>query len=226
MFIPSQFYYSETQSSVTYSRTPTGSLNIKELLAGRPCWVAPALSREKKQKKLILADWTASNWSVEKRNNTLKALGDLIDQGFSIYIWNNDSVLPLDKQQLEMMGNYMSVSGQTLRESITLNSAQEIAQAAVVQQKLTQDQVQVIDDYWLKHLLSGKDELEPRVLRMSEMPDMSPETVDKLADVLKCSTPKLSTIIHDRFRTLDNEAVELLANQFSNVKKKCLDKTF
>ena len=187
MHIPSQFYYSASQSSVCHSRTPTGNLAIKELIAGQPCWVLPTLPRIDKQKKLILADWTASNWSHKKINDVKTRLGELIEQGFDIYIWQAGQVIPMRTDLLARSELY----------TMSMASVDEVTQAAMAQHKLTYDEIQVIDDYWLNHLVNDTEALAPRVLRISEISVLKPEAMDKLVVMLNKATPELSAIIND-----------------------------
>ena len=209
MNIPSQFYYSAAQSSVNYSRTPTGTLVIKELIAGNPCWVAPTLQRDVKRKKLILADWTASTWTPEKIEQVKKTLGEYIDQGFSVYL--EGDATPLDKEQLDCLDNV------ALRKMISRISPQDVTQAAVIHNGMTQDEVQVIDDYWLRHMINDNKELGPRVLWLSELPDLSQEEMDKLVVILKTSTPAVSTIYHDEFSNKSNKLARYLTEHVDGV---------
>jgi hypothetical protein len=199
----SQFYYSETQSSVNYSTRPSGKLDFHKLMAGeKEFWISPTLLREKKQKKLVLADWTASAWSEEKLARVKKEMGTLIEQGFSIYIWRNGEVVPLDKYHLSTLEERLS--------EMTMAFTEDVAHAAVTQNKLTYDQVQVIDDYWLNYILSDHDELQPRVLRTSELPVLTQKMADNLISILNSSTPTLEKIVHDSFCKEAHENIALL----------------
>ena len=159
-----QFYYSETQSSVKYISTQTGSLALNRLINAEPkFWIAPTLPSILKKKSLVLADWTACGWSDEKIEMVKRNLGILMDQGFSIYIWQDGAVISVDKVNVSTLDN------QDIRQAMSLAYTQDITKAAVTQNKLTHNEVQVLDDYWLNYVLS--DEMEPgeRVLRTSDI---------------------------------------------------------
>jgi Fe-S cluster assembly iron-binding protein IscA len=188
----SRFYYSETQSTTQHTKRPSGMLDVNKLMSGeQACWISPTLLREQKQKKLILADWTASAWSQEKLAHVKNAMKTLVDEGFSIYIWQNGEVIPLDKYHLSTLEERF--------ESMTMAFTEDIANAAVTQHKLTYDQVQVIDDYWLNYILNDHDVLEPRVLRTSELPELTPRMAKNLVCILSASTPRLEKIVDDHF---------------------------
>lgn len=158
-----QFYYDETQSTVLHTRTPTGNLDVKELIEGRPCWISPVQPRLEKKKTLILADWTATHWSDKKITEVQQALRALIEQGFTLYFWDKDRLKPLTGAQLD------SLTDKVFRKKITLAHVKDITRAAVEQNKLAADQVQVLDYYWVNELLSEKEGLGARVIKSSEL---------------------------------------------------------
>ena len=191
-----KFYFTETQSSINYSRTPTGALEIRELIAGNACWIPATLPRVEKQKTLVLADWTAKNWAPEKIEQVIQSLSKLMDQGFSICIWHHGHVSPMNKKDLTKLNRF------DVRKNMTLVSSNTVSDVAVKENKLTVDQVQVIDDYWLNYILSDKEEPEPRVLRTSEISALKAliqEEMKDLAKILRSVKPELTKIIHDVF---------------------------
>ena len=121
-----QFYYKQTQSTIHYTRTPTGSLAINALVEGKPCWVAPTSPSVEEPKSLILADWTASDWSLEKTLSVQYKLTELMNEGWAIYLWQNGSVNLMNKQSLS------SLHDSNIRQAMTLASSQEIIKAAVI----------------------------------------------------------------------------------------------
>jgi hypothetical protein len=187
----SKFYYSETQSSIQYTRTPTGALALNELIAGKACWMPATLPRVHKKKTLILADWTARNWTPEKREAVIQALGELMDQGFSVGIWRDGHVSSMTqlsiRTDLEALRDLRPVSAHT------------VCEVAVKENELTLDQIQVIDDYWLNYILSETEVLSPRVFRTSELSHLGPQAVDDLVQILKTAKPALTKIIDDQF---------------------------
>ena len=133
-----QFYYEEAQSDVSFTRTPTAGFDVNRMIAGKPSWVMPALPREKKAKKLILADWTVANWTDDKRAAITVALTDLMAKGFEVYAWEKDKLQPLSKE--------------TLASSLKELSSHPVTPAdifkAAALKKINRDQLHILDDYW------------------------------------------------------------------------------
>lgn len=210
---PKEFYYSELQSSVSYGDTPTGSLDVGRLIRGQPCWVVTSMPREPKPKKLILADWSASSWSVENIFKIGTELARLMREGFLIYIWQDGRVIPLTAEGLPFLVS------ESLRHGITPAYPEDIIETAVRQQKLARDQIYILDDYGLSHLLhpEGGAPLQQRSLVLSalEYINSSKMTEDArliqeqkriglLVEIMSKATPPLRFIIHDEFSNTKN----------------------
>jgi hypothetical protein len=130
------FYYTPEQSSVKYSQNPTGLLDINKLIEGnQKCWISPILPRVAKKKSLVLADWTADSWSPEKIKQVQQSLYDLMREGFSIYLWQDGNVIPMQINQLSLLNRI------DIRSSMTLAHNQDIIQASLAQNKLTYTRV-------------------------------------------------------------------------------------
>ncbi|MDF1827455.1 MAG: hypothetical protein P1U39_04170 [Legionellaceae bacterium] len=204
MNVPDGFYYRETQSSIEYRRTPTGALEIKELIAGNACWIPATLPRIQKPKSLVLADWTAKTWSHDKIERVIKSLAYLMNQGFSLYLWRDGHVFSMTRQDLSKL------SSPHVRYEMRLAAADVVRDVAVKEQKLSFDQVHVMDDYWLDCILSNNDVPGPRVLRVSDATKLSDEALDDVIEVLTKATPPLTLMLHDEFSLKSNEKAHQL----------------
>src|SRR3990167_1524589 len=183
-----KLYYYETSSTIQYTSTINGDPVISQLAEGKPYWVSLTPPKNKKKKSLVLADWTAPTWSEDKLKQVQKTLSDLIEDGFAIYSWQNGRVIPINKNHLLTMTfiNYMTIA-----------SEQEVANAAIAQKenKLTKEQVLVIDNHSLNLLIKKSENSEPRILRTSEIPsDWSDQTLAQMITLLITSTPKIEKI--------------------------------
>ena len=212
MNIPDCFIYRLVSAQKEYRRDPPGNPDVLAMIEGKPCWVSPMPKRLDKKKTLVFADWTASAWSLEKSNQVRCSLIELMKQGFVIYRWDEGKVTLLDSSHL------LSKNFSVVCKKMTLASAQNITQAAVNQNKtLSIDEVQLLDYYWINHLISGEKEPGPRVLRTSElmhlMANVSNEKLDDLIELLLSSSPKLEKIIHDTF----DEESNIKANQLKDI---------
>jgi MoxR-like ATPase len=201
MPIPHQFYYNETQGTAECISPYTGSLDINQLIQGKPCWIPLTQSRENKPKKLVLADWTAWSWTPEKISAVQQKLNELMVQGFSIYMWRDGTVSLMDPYHVSQLED------QRIREAMTLTPESEIVRATVAQHKLPPEQIKVIDNYWLDHLMSDTETLGPRILRTNQL---QPEHIIPLNAMLNSLSPPLSQIIHDQFSVKTQDIVKQL----------------
>jgi len=197
---------------VKYSQVPQGTPDIQRIIASNPkFWIAPTLPIILKQKSLVLADWTASCWLPEKIEMVKKKLGKLIDERFLIYMWQDGRVVPMDKHHLSTLDN------RDIRKAMTLAYTLDITKVAVAQNKLTHDEVQVLDDYWLNFVLSADDEPGERIIRTSELSGLSDQEVKSLIKILNTSTPKPTKIIHDEFSERACKKFEILTKDKGDI---------
>lgn len=205
--IPSSFYYEITSSNLLLRSHPPGRPDIPALIAGKPFWRSPVSALEKKQKKLILSDWTAGGWSPEKRQQVRDALSALLDQGFDLYRLDKGNVIPFDKAFL------LSTKFESYCENISFVPRETIIQTAIEQNKTTRDDVQLLDYYWINYLLSAADEPGERVLRTSDLNRLLSKISDTklihLAREIELAVPS-PIVIHDVFsESANNDAWKL-----------------
>ncbi|WP_028388369.1 AAA family ATPase [Legionella fairfieldensis] len=192
MTLPNAFYYSETQSQINYSRNYTGNLDVNRLIHGKPYWIQPSLPQMKKEKKLILSDWSAQNWSDVKAAKVGSYFNILIEQGFSIYIWHAKEIKPLTQEGILP---YLSPGS---RAQITPAYPEEIIEAAA-RHGLASNTILQLDDHWMRCLLQRDDSL-PRELIASDFFKIgSIYSHANLADIIKHAQPPLTSIVSDVF---------------------------
>ena len=214
MTIKDKMYYRKTSSARNYSNTPSGTMYVERLIASKPCFSSAIQQGEQEKKSLVLADWTSPTWSKDKCKQVQKTLSDLIDDGFALYSWQNGRVIPINKNHLLTM---------SFLDGMTPASEQEVTNAAIIQKenKLTKEQVMVIDNYCLNSLINNTETKEPRTIRTSEIPsDWSDQTLEKMITLLTTSKPKLEEIILDEFSYEKSRINCILKDKFKNVKFK------
>src|SRR3990167_2201677 len=212
--IKDKMYYRKTSSARNYSNTPSGTMYVERLIASKPCFSSAIQQGEQEKKSLVLADWTSPTWSKDKCKQVQKTLRDLIDDGFALYSWQNGRVIPINKNHLLTM---------SFLDGMTPASEQEVTNAAIIQKenKLTKEQVMVIDNYCLNSLINNTETKEPRTIRTSEIPsDWSDQTLEKMITLLTTSKPKLEEIILDEFSYEKSRINCILKDKFKNVKFK------
>ena len=215
---PNEFYYSESHSNVSYGETPTGNLDVGRLIHGQPYWISPSLPREPKQKKLILADFSAFSWTEDKIKKVQVELKRLMDEGFAIYYWQGKEVISLKQ---DMLAGFFANG-----TFATINSAypDEIIHAAVTQQRLIHDEIFILDDYWLRRIINVNLVEEERSLIGSDLGysdfrhSEGKEEIAKIIDILTKSTPKLTQIIHNNFSSSTNPLINYLIKTFPELR--------
>lgn len=196
MSYPSEFYYRQTKSAVHYWEIPIGDPDFNRLIQGKSSyWRNPSASRDKKPKKLVLADWTAYNWSWDKIDTVKNAIARMIDEGFIFYVWQDGQLEPLGKDELDRLER------DDVRRSITPAYNKEIIDAAI-KHNITSSEIHVLDDYWLQHILKKDDQPSlPRHLKLDDMEMLYPnlrEWRDKILDIELHSKPPLELYINNK----------------------------
>ena len=212
MTIPKNFYFTQAQSNVAYTREPTGKLNIARMLKNKPYWALPSSMRDKKQKKLILSDWSRLFWTEEKKNLITAILNQCIDEGFYLYLISNAEPIelsePINKEQLEE--DLHSVT----KGSNKPRYREDIISAAIEQKKLIRDEIVILDDHAIQQLLNQNGKPEEYTLSTYSFIRTPEAERENLLDFLKQAMPPITHIIHDDFSNQTNKIVPFLQNKF------------
>lgn len=203
-------FYSDKNEASQYSHTPPGHLKVVRMLQGKTPWKKYSLSSEQKQKTLILADWTASQWTKRKKSEAFALLNDLLAEGFSIYLWQEGR---LDSLSLEKL---FVLEALVVREQITPEFYQVIFDAAFEQHRLSQHQIQILDDYWLNVLLNPEGAVTSRSLSMGALLKREDE-MDKILSIVEQSMPPLEVIEANEFSLRASNLLIKLQKRFSTV---------
>ena len=191
--IPLEFYHLSTQDHIRYINTMTGgAYNVFRAMLFLPAWALP-FSRQLKPRKLILSDYAAMDWSVDKIKALQEALAQLMDLGFEIYIEEYKKTKPLLKEDLP------ELSRDRLRRRMNPCFPQELIDTAVKQHRLSADELFVLDHDWIKVLLDELPINSPKELSLSEFYHLNSENREKLIKVLQEGSPKVETIHQDEF---------------------------
>lgn len=212
------FYYIEKQDGKIYGSTPPGQISIDRILHSKPdYWEKPSLEKLQKPKSLVLADWTAKNWFSDKTDAVIARMEQLIDEGFTIYIWQDGVIEPLTKEKLPQLHR------ENVREKMTPELASVITLAASQQQEINKEHIHVLDDYWVDQCLSADPTLTPsRGVYFSSFNTKTYEGYyrcfsrsitftlsDKALSVLEDASPPVEEIVVDEFyvesiKSIDN----------------------
>ncbi len=139
-------YYHGISGARRYRSAPPGILKPARIPRTKKCWQELNPVIKLKPKKLILADWTANIWMSHKLKKVKEKLAQLQKEGFSLYVWQENKVIPLEDPSL--------LSQEILRYRITPEFPEVIEKIALAQYKsLTRDNICILDDYLLNQLL-------------------------------------------------------------------------
>ena len=222
MTLPARFYYTKTSSEPPCSRTPQGTLVVEKLINGRPCWKKLSAGSEE-PKSLILADWTAGNWSEDKIKAVISKMSELIDKGFTVYIWQGDRAELLTKKSLELLNNKM------VRRAMAPVAPETLISSASAEhpQQLTKANIEIIDDYSVDGLIQNKD-LSIRSLDISELTaGLSPEqrgmsmistmNIDLICENLKKAIPRLTHLSQTEYSWAALQVRNKIAEHFPSL---------
>lgn len=213
---PDELFYTEAHSGLSLVETPTGNIDVISLMRGqRAYWIAPSALQEQKPKKLILADWSAPRWSSRKLGQVQALLAELINDGFSLYIWQNGRVLPLVFEELRLLAEK--------RHDITAEYTDRIMEMAAVDQRLPRKQIHVLDNCWLRRFLEKTGFSEKGDFLLSELLEENgvlsfpTSGVESLIAIGKKAHPPLAYIIHDVFAEAGNQFLSKLTEAFKEL---------
>ena len=186
------FYYLESRSGKHYVRHETSKPAIDRWVHGHPdYWIASTTPKDPSPKKLILADWSAQGWSVDKIKRVQTAIKQLMDDGFEVYLWQQGLLQPLRENTLSCLND------KDVRSAMMPpGDDAELIRAAATQHRIAFEKIHILDDYWVNYLLNKDEILKPRTINFDEFRALKRSKASKLSVIerLKKSTPPLSAI--------------------------------
>jgi hypothetical protein len=150
-------FLTSKEEATGLSTIPSGNLSFPQLINNDPRrWITSM--PEKKQKTLILADWTMWGWSHKKTDDVSRLITQLIKEGFILYLWQWDRILPLTQDSLELLYDEL------ITKKVTLVHPNEIKKQAAIQYKIPSQQLYMITGHELGTLLENLPMDRPIVL--------------------------------------------------------------
>jgi hypothetical protein len=206
-FINEHLYYS-LQGQESFSTQPTGELVVNRLIKGKPsCWMRADGGIKKQRKTLIIADWTRKNWPSFKIRKVRETMLSLLKSGFTIYIWDEETLKPLTGDSLDLLSQRPS--------SPSLPNMEELEKSAIKELGMTKDALQIIDAHWMDSLL---DPVQCPLTRPREFKLSYPQSV--LDDKIKLQRLQpIEQIVYDQFSD-DHVYEKKLQTIFPGIRKK------
>ena len=201
-------YQSKKKEQEIYTDNPCGSFDLQRLIAGKPAWRQASYVNEVMKRKLIIHDWTFFNYTEIQQEDFYILVEDLLNDGFEIYFWSGDAVKEITPENWYQYR--WDPSKYLLKGSLKYTSSTNIKKWATDKLLCAEDDLFILDDYWLPVLRDHLNELPPRQLLISNLAKYSnPEEI--LSNSLGL-TPKIEQVVLD-------EISSLAAHFYSSMKK-------
>ncbi len=141
---PSNFYYQNQSKRENYTHVPSGTINVQQLMQGKPCWqgLAPL---ENKEKILILNDWRMNSQREDLVPIYVTILKKLLQDGFTVYVWKDQRAHRLNVESF-------SIYEFSMLNSMEPKKEEEIRTEAALQLSVNKNQILVLDDFWVTYL--------------------------------------------------------------------------
>jgi len=190
-------YQNKKKEQVSYTDNPSGSFDLQRLIAGKPAWRQANYAHEAVRRKLIIHDWTFFNYTVIQKKDFYLLVEDLLEDGFEIYLWTGEIVKEITK---ENWYQYRWDPESYLRNSFSKYSpSAHIKKWAIDQLSWAEDDLFILDDYWLPVLRDNLTELPPRHLLISDLAQYS--DAEEIISSALGLTPKIEHVILDEIST-------------------------
>lgn len=208
MGISEQFYYQDQQSEKLYTNKPPGTLDVGRFIKGQPCWANPGVALERKKKTLIIADWTAEQWSREEMFGALSHARILIHTGFTLYIYSNGVLKPLT------LDNISDLSSPIIRHPMCPTFPEAIFQTAAKELGLPKDKIQIVDGFAFKAL--QEHPIATRQISLSNWIQTGHDNDEIMAIIRQTG---VDSLVYDEFSSRANSAVQHLPPDLQNLQK-------
>lgn len=192
------------QEDLDYVSSYTGNPDINKMLTSSAYWKKTVL--KEKPKTLILSDWTARNWSYGKTEKVKDLMGQLLEEGFTIYIWQEGKLVPLTAESLSL------IDDPKIKAKIRLATPEEIIAKSAEDIRIPKEEMQILDDYYLDSLLDDKLPISrPYQISISSLTLESEEKIQSIV------YPKNPDFIHDEYSEASNKLAAKLVGEGKNV---------
>lgn len=203
---PNIFYYEDEAQDDTYSTNPQGGTpDINRLAMNQPdFWRSANLTKQKKQKQIILNDWTWKSWSYEKRTEVQKIVSKLIDDGFKVYIWQGEPQNYALNGVENARGNLKKLNQDNLyymlnnsNQDMSLAPTSTIINTAAKEHSLVKNQIFILDNDWLNCLLKPTKNLPQPKVYISALNSLTQDEIPNVLTYLKSTAENLEIIIDE-----------------------------
>ncbi|MBL0319924.1 MAG: AAA family ATPase [Alphaproteobacteria bacterium] len=183
-----QLYYNEKNTTIKYSYDGPGEMDVDRLVQQKTYYKKDNADGWK-PKTLILADWTAPFWGLQKIDLIHLMLQTWLDEeGGSLYLWqqeddNEGKLIKLTKENLNCLRD------SKMRQAIKPAFPHDLTVQLSIETKKAFDTIHVLDDYWICQLIEMS--LNERRLDITAFEMMQEQERNKITDIINASFPPL-----------------------------------
>ena len=203
---PNEFFqFQELSITGHTSASVGGDLDFQYLLDGRSDHYFDINQPTRKQpKSLIISDWRSKTWDTATKMALSRIFIKALDDGFTLRRWDNtaNDIFLITKDNLAYLFEASA------HKRIQLCTYDSIYNMAMSQLKLTRDNLLILDDYWIDHLLHARRSTQPRQVKLSEIIKDSRSYF--ASQCLNDLSPPLTIAIQDVFSKKANANLEKL----------------
>ncbi len=167
--------YTEKSTAPCYTSSQTGQINFSRLVHGySDYWESPSSTIVHKKKTLILADWSAADWSDEEEQAFFLLFSYLLQQEFVVYVWQKNGLVKLHTASM--------VLDKSLQSNIVPEFKCNILAGVMQDYNLTPHQVMILYRYQLMRLLGcPEEELCPIEIKATR--SKTKQELDRIAEI-------------------------------------------
>jgi len=219
--LPEWLWYEKSSLTREWTTTPLGHPHVPRLVDNHSdCYSKQLSGTIKEKRKLVLNDWTAEQWNVEKCEEIEACLLYLIQAGFEVFVWQNneeDSFVKLSAEKI----NEGILKDVNFRKNITPITEQDLIEIFSKERGVSSDELGFLNCVCVKELLRHDGYIEgPLYYVLGSEIQKSIFSLLKLESVIKRDHNNL--IFPDVWYELgspENKFVSSLRNQFGIVSK-------
>ena len=192
MNIPEILYYKKQTANVEYTHVKTNELDVGRFIQGKPFWRKSVSSHKRLCKKIIITDWTASDWLPTKIETVCETINTLKTQGFDVYVWQgkHKEIIPINDPELFFFNS-------SIRRKIQPFNPSELLRIGSDKLNTPTDQIHLLDDYWMNELLGSNLESPKRQISLHSFNQLNKSAQEEILSYLKMQMPPVTILVDD-----------------------------
>ena len=192
-------FYRPIEQGITFQSNGGIAPSVDRLLEGHSdYWISPVAKSTRIKKRLVIADWSASGWSLEKIKAVQNAIADKIAEGFEVSLWQTHRDVSLSQDTLSLLND------KTVRNNLmpVPYDLKEVALITANEHDVAYDDICVIDD--IAELLCEGTTPPPRELSLHALAALSNDKIDRVVALIQAKKLAFDSIAIDEYSERSN----------------------